>query len=63
MARTIFITEENHPEVIRIANELADLDDRDATNAIRKLVLDNGPAKIERLKAEKAQKTRLNSGD
>jgi len=40
-----------YPEVVRIANELAALEDRSAHDAIARLVREEGRKKIERLKS------------
>jgi len=44
---------DNYREVLRIANELAELEDRKPHDSIRILVEEDGQKKIDRLKAEK----------
>lgn len=48
--------EENYPEVVRIANELADAEERKPHDSIKRLIEDEGQKKIDRLKAEKETK-------
>ncbi len=47
---SIGFRKENYPDVLAVANELAELDQRKAHDSIRLLVLEAGRAKIEKLK-------------
>ena len=51
MAKVISIqfTEEYYPEVLRLANELGELTDRKPSDALRKLITDEGQKEIDRL--------------
>ena len=63
MSNTITIIQfrnEQYPEVVRIGNELADLEERKPHDSIKRLIEEEGQKKIDRLKAEK-EKTKSNS--
>lgn len=45
---------EYYPEVIKVANRLAELMDRNPHDAMRNFIVEKGQAEIDRLKAEKA---------
>ncbi len=49
---TIGFRRENYPEVLTIANELADLEDRSPHDSVRKLILEAGREKIDKLRSE-----------
>ena len=49
---TIGFRRENYPEVLTIANGLADLEDRSPHDSIRKLILEAGREKIDKLRSE-----------
>jgi len=53
MADSIVLNQPTYTETIEIINQLATLENRSAANAIETLVKECGPAKIDRLKAEK----------
>lgn len=53
MISSLNFTEESYPAVIRIANELANLERRSRHDSIGLLVIDEGQKKIDRLKAER----------
>lgn len=53
---SIGFRKQNYPDVLEVANELAELERRKAHDSIRLLILEEGRKKIERLKAEKAKK-------
>ncbi len=53
---TLQFREENYPEVVRIANELAEAEDRKPHDSLRILVEEEGQKKIDRLKAEQKAK-------
>jgi len=52
----ITFKEKDYPEVLRIANELAPLLDRNVHDALRFLIVEAGQAKIEKLKKAKEAK-------
>ena len=52
---TIGFRRENYPEVLAIANELADLEDRSPHDSIRKLILEAGREKIDKLRSKRAK--------
>ena len=43
---------ENYPKVLKVANELADLEDRKPHDSISKLILEAGQEKIDKLRSE-----------
>ncbi len=49
---TIGFRKENYPEILIIANELADLEDRSPHDSIRKLILEAGREKIDKIRSE-----------
>lgn len=51
--KVVQFREEDYPEVIRIGNELADLEERKPHDSVRRLIEDEGQKKIDRLKEEK----------
>lgn len=53
MAQSMLFNQDSYPDLIKVANRLAELENRTPPNAIDTLVKECGPAKIERLKAEK----------
>ncbi len=53
---TLNFAQEAYPTVVRIANELAELEQRSAHDSISLLVIAEGQKKIDRLKAEKEAK-------
>lgn len=53
MAESIIFNLPTYSDVMQIANELAELENRTATNAVETLIKEHGPTKIERIKAEK----------
>lgn len=50
---TLQFREEDYPEVVRVANELAELEDRKPHGSIKRLIVEEGQKKIDKLKAEK----------
>lgn len=48
--KSIMFNETGYQEVIRIANELAELTDRRPADALRKFITDEGQKEIDRLK-------------
>ena len=48
---TVGFRKENYPEVLNVANELAELEQRRPHDSIRLLILEAGRTKIEKLKA------------
>ena len=53
---TLSFHDTKYPEVVRVANELAEAEDRKPHDSIRVLVVEEGQKKIDRLKAEKEAK-------
>ena len=53
---TFNFREDYYPDLVRIANELAELEDRKPHDSLRILVEEEGQKKIDRLKAEKEAK-------
>ncbi len=49
---TIGFRKENYPKVLTIANELAGMEDRSPHDSIRKLILEAGREKIDKLRSE-----------
>lgn len=52
----IILSEENYPEVVRVANELAELEERKPHDSIKRLIEEEGQKKIDRLQAERQEK-------
>ncbi len=48
---TVGFRKENYPEVLNVANELAELEQRRPHDSIRLLILEAGKAKIQQLKS------------
>lgn len=55
LIKTIQFREEVYPEVVRIANELAQLEQRKPHDSIKMLIEEAGREKIDRLKAQSSR--------
>lgn len=52
MATNILFNDQDYPEVVEVANELAELEKRKPHDSLKLLILEQGRKKIERLKLE-----------